>query len=269
MTSYSRKLLLVFSSLLMTAVISAQSTDTLWNQTDPQGQRQGYWKKSYPDGNLVYKGFFKDGKPLGKMKRYYENGARRAELVYLEGNDITYARIFYINGKLAAEGKYVNMAKDSVWRYYSYYSDDLMYTETYKTGLKDGESRKFYPGGQIAEIITWKSDMKEGLWKQFFEDSTIRLVSWHDANLLHGRYQVYNRNHILMMDGQYDHGKMDKTWHFYNDHGKEEHVLHYVKGELQNNKELEEWAKKYMEEIEKNLGTIPEVDINNFFDRRE
>ena len=43
----------------------------------------------------------------------------------------------------------------------------------------------------------------------------------------------------------------------------------YEKGQLQNNKELEEWAKKHMEEIEKNLGTIPEVDINNFFDKRD
>lgn len=269
MTSYSRNLLLVFSSLLLSAGISAQSTDTLWNQTDALGQRQGYWKKSYPDGNLIYKGFFKDGRPVGKMERFYENGVRRAELVYLEGTEITHARIFYRTGNLAAEGKYVNMAKDSVWRYYSYYSDDLMYTETYKTGLKDGESRKFYPGGQIAEIMTWQMDMKEGLWKQFFEDSTIRLVSWHDSNLLHGRYQVYNRNHVLIMDGQYDYGKMDETWHFYDENGKEEHALHYVKGKLQNNKELEEWAKKHMEEIEKNLGTIPEVDINNFFDKRE
>jgi antitoxin component YwqK of YwqJK toxin-antitoxin module len=269
MTSHFWKVFLVLSSLIWSAGISAQSTDTLWNQTDAQGQRQGYWKKSHPDGTLMYRGFFKDGKPVGKMRRYYENGARRADMVYLEGTGITYAKVYYRNGKLAAEGKYIKMVKDSVWKYYSYYSDDLMYSETYKTGLKDGESRKFYPGGQVAEIMTWQMDKKHGLWKQFFEDSTIRLVSWHDSNLIHGRYQVYNRNLVLIMDGEYDHGKMDKTWHFYDESGKEEHTLHYVKGELQNNKELEEWAKKHMEEIEKNLGTIPEVDINNFFDRRE
>jgi antitoxin component YwqK of YwqJK toxin-antitoxin module len=269
MTSYSRNLLLIFSSILLSAGMSGQSTDTLWNQTDSQGLRQGYWKKSYPDGNLIYKGFFKDGKPIGRVERFYENGTRRAELVYPEGTDFTYATIFYRTGNLAAEGKYVNLAKDSLWRYYSYYSDDLMYTETYKTGLKDGESRKFYPGGQIAEVMTWQMDLKHGPWKQFFEDSTIRLISWHDSDQLHGRYQVYNRNHVLIMEGEYDHGKMDKTWHFYDDNGKEEHALLYEKGELQNNKELEEWAKKHMEEIEKNLGTIPEVDINNFFDKRE
>ncbi len=269
MTRYRRNLILIFSSILLSAGLSAQPTDTLWNQTDAQGQRQGYWKKNYPDGNLIYKGFFKNGKPVGNMERFYENGTRRAEMVYHEGTENTYATIFYRNGKLAAKGKYVNMAKDSIWCYYSYYSDDLMYTETYKAGLKNGESRKFYPGGQLAEILTWQMDLKHGPWKQFFEDSTIRLVSWHESNQMHGRYQVYNRNHVLIMDGEYDHGKMDKTWHFYNDNGKEEHALHYEKGELLNSKELEEWAKKHMEEIEKNLGTIPEVDINNFFDRRE
>ena len=61
----------------------------------------------------------------------------------------------------------------------------------------------------------------------------------------------------------------DETWHFYDDNGKEEHTLYYENGKLLNNRELEEWAKKHMEEIEKNLGTIPEPDINNFFDRRE
>lgn len=269
MSSHIQNLLHVFSFLLLSAGISAQPADTLWNQTDALGQRQGYWKKSYPDGQLIYKGSFKDGKPVGKMERFYENGARRAEMFYVEGTDITYAKIFYRTGNLAAEGMYINMVKDSVWRYYSYYSNDLMYMENYKKGLKDGESRKFYPGGQIAEIMTWKMDRKEGLWKQFYEDSTIRLVSWHDADLLHGRYRVYNRNHVLIMDGHYDYGKMDNTWHFYDENGREEHVLHYVKGELQSNKEMEEWAKKYMEEIEKSLGTIPEVDINNFFDKRE
>jgi antitoxin component YwqK of YwqJK toxin-antitoxin module len=94
-------------------------------------------------------------------------------------------------------------------------------------------------------------------------------VSGHESDQIHGRYQVFNRNRILIMDGVYTHGKMDGDWHFYNDEGKKEHTLHYVKGKLQNSKELEEWAIKHMEEIEKNLGTIPEVDMNNFFDRRE
>jgi antitoxin component YwqK of YwqJK toxin-antitoxin module len=258
---------LAFGCLLFVFYISAQSPDTVWNQTDALGQKQGHWKKQSLDGNLLYRGFFKDGKPVGKMERFYENGIRRAKLYYPEGTDITYAEIYYKNGKLAASGKYLKMTKDSIWRYYSYYSGNLMYVETYEAGLKNGESVKYYPDGQIAEIMTWQMDMKQGPWKQFFEDSTIRLVSSHDMNKLHGRYQVYNRNHVLVLDGEYAHGKMDRTWHFYDDKGKEEHSLQYDRGTLLNNQELEEWAKQYMEEIEKNLGTIPEVDINNFFER--
>jgi antitoxin component YwqK of YwqJK toxin-antitoxin module len=218
---------------------------------------------------LIYKGFFKDGKPVGKMERFYEDGTRKAELIYPEGTDITYAKIYYRTGNLAATGKYASMEKDSVWHYYSYYSGDLMYTERYEMGLKNGASVKYYPGGQIAEIMTWKEDMKHGPWKQFYEDSTLRLDSWHDTNQLHGTYQVYNRKQVLIMEGEYDHGKMDKTWHFYDEEGKEEHTLHYVKGELQNSEETDEWARNHMKEIEKKLGTIPEVDIDNFFDKRE
>ncbi len=269
LTRSTRNIILAFSSLILSAGISAQSPDTIWNRTDALGQRQGYWKKHDTEGNLIYKGFFKDGKPVGEMERFYENGARRAIVVYKEGTDVSHARIFYRTGNLAAEGKYVKMAKDSVWHYYSYYTGELMYSETYKNGMKEGESRKYYPGAQIAEIMSWQTDMKHGPWKQFFEDSTIRLDAWHYSDQLHGRYQVFNRNHILIMDGEYDHGRMDKTWHFYDDGGKEEFTLHYVKGELQDRKTLEDWAKKHMEEIEKNLGTIPEVDIDNFFEKRD
>jgi antitoxin component YwqK of YwqJK toxin-antitoxin module len=266
--------LLLNSALLLISLFSgrdifAQAPDTVWNQTDAAGQKQGYWKKLDREGNLIYKGFFKDGRPVGKMERYYENGTKRAVLIYPEGTEITRAKIYYRSGALAATGNYRRMLKDSVWRYYSYYSKDLMYLENYSMGRKDGESVKFYPGGQIAEITTWKQDMKQGLWTQFFEDSTHRLVSWHESNQIHGKYQVYNRNQILVLDGEYRLGKMHGTWHFFDDNGREERTLQYENGKLLNHKELEEWAIKQMEEIEKNLGTIPEPDFDNFFERRE
>jgi antitoxin component YwqK of YwqJK toxin-antitoxin module len=262
-------LLVLVLTLAGNGFLPAQKGDTLWNQTDAQGLKQGFWKKYNRDGNLIYKGFFIDGKPVGQMDRFYENGARRAVMIFPEGTDITYARIYYRKGSLAAAGKYVNMVKDSVWQYYSYYTDDLMYTESYAGGEKDGVSTKYYPGGQVAEVLTWKKGLKQGPWKQYFEDSSVRLMAGHESDLIHGRYQVYNRNKVLIMDGVYILGKMDGDWHFYNDEGEKEHTLQYVKGEVQNSRELEEWAIKHMEEIEKNLGTIPEVDVNNFFDRRE
>jgi antitoxin component YwqK of YwqJK toxin-antitoxin module len=270
MTGYCRYLiLLILLNLTGIDPLAAQMADTIWNQTDAQDLKQGYWRKYNRDGNLLYKGFFKDGKPVGKMERFYENGTRKATMIFIEGTDITYASIYYRKGSLAATGKYVNMVKDSLWRYYSYYTDDLMYTENYTSGKKNGVSTKYYPGGQLAEIMTWEMDMKQGLWKQFYEDSTVRLLAGHDSDQLHGKYRVFNRNKILIMDGVYTNGKMDGTWHFFDEEGIKQHTLHYVNGDLQNKKDLEEWAIKHMEEIEKNLGKLPEVDIHNFFDRRE
>ena len=44
------------------------------NQSDTNGLRQGFWKKEYPNGGLIYKGNFKDGKPVGEWKRFYKGG---------------------------------------------------------------------------------------------------------------------------------------------------------------------------------------------------
>ena len=91
--------------------------DTLWNQTDALGMKQGYWKKLSPEGGLIYKGFFKGDRPVGKMQRFYVNGKKQADLNYIEGTDEAYATIYYQNGKPAANGKYLDMQKDSVWSY--------------------------------------------------------------------------------------------------------------------------------------------------------
>ena len=73
-------LLLIF--LISGEELWAQTADTTWNQTDALGQKQGHWKKYDPDGNMIYRGYFKDGKPVGRMERYYADGTRRAELTY-------------------------------------------------------------------------------------------------------------------------------------------------------------------------------------------
>ena len=43
--------------------------DTIFNQTDQNKLKQGFWKKSYPNGKVAYRGFFKDDKPRGVFKR--------------------------------------------------------------------------------------------------------------------------------------------------------------------------------------------------------
>ena len=43
------------------------------NQRNSNGNREGYWEVYHPNGNLNYKGFYKDGRWNGYWE-YYSNG---------------------------------------------------------------------------------------------------------------------------------------------------------------------------------------------------
>ena len=127
---------------------------------------------------------------------------------------------------------------------------------------------KFYPEGSVSEILNWENDLKHGKWQQFYEDSTLRLSSSFLKGELHEEYRVWNRNKILLIQGTYLKGKMDGPWIFNDNEGNLVNRLEYENGRIMNREAMEEWAIKYMDEIEKKLGKIPEVDFENFFDRK-
>src|SRR5512133_963446 len=123
--------------VLFSAGLLAQS-DTIFNQTDANNRKQGYWKKNYPNGKPMYKGFFKDDKPAGEMRRYFESGALKAVMNYDISGENAFTKIFYEDGSPAAEGKYTGSLKDSIWTYYSYYSRKISAIESYSKGKREG-----------------------------------------------------------------------------------------------------------------------------------
>lgn len=248
-------------------VVTASQPDTIWNQTDERGWKQGYWKKHYPNGELMYRGFFRDDKPAGKFLRYYDNGKLKAVLSHTGKYETAYATMYFQNGQEGAVGKYTGQKRDSIWSYYSYYTGTLSYRESYRMGHKDGPSFKYYSEGSMAEVLDWKNDMKHGKWRQFYEDSTLRLSASYEMDQLHGKYCIFNRDQVLVLDGSYRNGNKDGNWMFYDNDGKLAYMLQYNNGEILNEEELEKWAEEFMRNIEKNLGKIPEPDFDNFFDR--
>ncbi|MCK4749059.1 MAG: hypothetical protein KAT15_18530, partial [Bacteroidales bacterium] len=94
-------------------------------------------------------------------------------------------------------------------------------------GNKEGPSTKYYPEGIIAEVIYWQNNLKNGIWKQFYEDSTLRLASNYLMDQLNGTYRVYNRKQIIVLDGIYKNGEMDGDWKFYDTEGNLKRVLQY------------------------------------------
>ena len=127
------------------------------NQINSEGQRHGLWQKEYPNGQLMYKGEFKSGKPSGDWLRYYESGQIKARLKYVENSDSAYASLFDKTGKKIAEGQYVNERKEGTW--YLYSENIKVSEEKYANGQKHGIARKFYPSGEVYVEVEWADVM--------------------------------------------------------------------------------------------------------------
>lgn len=236
--------------------------DTI-NQTDGSGQKQGYWEKSFPNGKFMYQGYFKDGKPVGEMRRYYDTGELKAIMFYRENSPCVNTRFFYSDGEIAGEGTYCGNQKDSLWTYYSYYSGAITSTEYYKNGIKQGMERKYYPNGQISEEIMWNNNAKHGVWNQYFDDGTIKLKSTCAFNEVSGPYTFYWPNGNLYIKGQFVDNKRHGKWLFYTDEGQLKTEIDYYFGKAENEDEIIAKDQEFFRMVDENIGKFQEPTIDD------
>jgi antitoxin component YwqK of YwqJK toxin-antitoxin module len=256
-----------FFGILILSILSfalfAQSKDTIWNQKDKQGRNQGYWKPKYENGNPKFRGFFKDGKPVGELTRYYEDGAVKAKMNYHTKDDSVMVSFYYQNGKLWAEGVYINMEKEGVWAYYSYYSGKLVIKENYLHGLKSGFTYKFFESGTITEELEYKNDMKNGRWNQYYENGAARLKANYEMNMRTGSYLVTYPTGEKQVTGQFIKDKMEGKWTYFDEKGNPELEIMYVNGLAQDEDKINDHQKALLMKMEMNKGKYPEPDETN------
>lgn len=260
---------IVFSIIILIAsfMFGFSQADTVFNQTDKNGLKQGHWKKFFPNGKIMYQGTFKNDKPIGKMVRFYESGNKQATMFFREDGITSMTKLYYEDGELSAEGLYRKMQKDSVWNYYSYYTGTLVSKEYYAKGKKDGIQKSYYPNGVLSEEIEFKNDIKEGLWKQYFEDGKIKMTTTHKWNKVNGKYTFYYPTGVIMMIGLFDDNKKHGTWAFYNEDGKEKYQIRYNMGIVNSEDEklLLQQDEEFFKMIEENIGKFEDPSIEDFF----
>lgn len=175
--------------------------------TDAGGKKQGYWKKKDDKNHLLYEGEFKDDKPVGKFKYYYPNDSVRAIMSFKNEGQNAYARLFHMNGKRMAEGKYINKeTKDSIWTYYDELGT-LISRETYKNGKKNGPSYVYFPEGDISEQKNFKDDILEGPFVNYFDAKNAKSRGIYVKGKLEGRVSYYYPNGVEVAAGFYKNVK--------------------------------------------------------------
>lgn len=228
------------------------------NQTDPQGRKQGPWKKLYSNGSPQYEGVFVNDRPVGLFRRYYEDGKVSALLEYRANSNRVYARIYYENETLAGEGVYVGEKKDSLWKYYSFYGGNLTQEESYMNGLKQGVSRKYYPSGTVSEITTWKDGRKDGTWERYYENGTPMLVSSYQYDRIDGPYVMYYPDGTMQLKGSFIKNLREGRWEYFDEQGKSQAVIQFENGNPLNAAELNQKEREFLDSLENNKGKIAE-----------
>ncbi len=196
---------------------------TVTAQDDPS--ESTFVQFSYPNGQVSSEGNMKNGKPDG------------------------YWRTYYVTGVIKSEGKRANFLLDSVWNFYnqagellqaiSYnvgekngFSISYIYNnplrpgqptiiskELYVNGKREGYSYYYYPTGELKEMIYYKNNQKQGLAREFSQDSVVISVMEYNDNYL------VNRERINRTDKQ---GRKQGAYRAYYENGtikKEEHYL--------------------------------------------
>ena len=215
------------------------------SQTKDAGvKKNGYIKKKDDKTNkLIYEGEFKDDKPVGKFKYYYTNDSVRA-IMFFKPDGKVYAKLFHMNGKRMAEGKYsTKEIKDSVWVYYDE-TGILLSREKYSLGKKDGTSYVYYPDGNISEERNYKLDVQTGTFKQYFPGKSIKGQGNYINGKLEGRVAYYYPNGTEVAAGFYKNDLKTGPWIYKEENGKIKEKELYKNGKLASKKETEQFFSK-------------------------
>ena len=257
-----KRIMLYFIFLFLYQGIFAQ--DVPLNQYDQNGKKTGVWEGYYENGKIKSRGIFLQGHPAGELLKYYPGGILQACMNFDESGRTSYVKMYYESGNLAAEGKYIDQLKDSVWNYFSDYDKRKAVSETFMMGIKHGDSYKYYSGGKTSEHQEWQNNQKHGKWEQYFENGQIRITGLYVSGLLNGKFICYNYDGSLSITGNYSNGVMDGNWTYYNETGELDLAVEYKEGKMLPNAEMDKRNEEFSKKVKDIIGDIDESEIPGF-----
>lgn len=220
----------LFTFIFLFSSVFAYSQE--YNKVDANGKKQGDYRKFYASAKdkIFYTGQFKDDKPYGTFTYYYKNGEVKSYMNY--GNKgIVRAEVFTENGKLMAQGNYIDKQKDSTWVYLNENGTPKSF-ENWTKGKKTGLEVIFYNNADTAEVMLWKDEKLNGPWRQYFANGKLKLKTIMVDDQYDGDTFFYHDNGKLNIKGKYVSGYRNGSWYHYNRDGSIQMQVLYRGGEV-------------------------------------
>jgi antitoxin component YwqK of YwqJK toxin-antitoxin module len=151
------------------------------NAIDPRGLKQRAWiiqgsmlkDPAYSPGAKVEEGTYLNNEKEGLWKRYWPNGVIRSEIHYENGKPQGPYKLYYANGKLEESGRWhEGKLADRFQRYHSngIIKEDLKYDSE---GNRQGKQNYYHENGTLALEVDMQQGAEQGIQKRYDEQGQL------------------------------------------------------------------------------------------------
>jgi len=170
-------------------------------------------KEYFPNGSIKEIGTYREGKKQGNFRIFDESGKETAGLLFDNdtlvgegmidslGRRIGDWKLFYQDGKVRAQGKYV-------------------------AGLREGSWIYFYPNGKQEQTGVYKMDWPTGMWKWYYASGSLHREEMYRNGREDGTSIEYDTLGVIINEGEFSAGARNGKWKLtVNDHREEGQFL--------------------------------------------
>ena len=187
------------------------------NRKDSQGKKQGRWYTFYESGNLKSEVTYKDDMRNGYLKEYTESGDLLKISKYID--DVIQPEAQEIQ-KLEVQNEY-------------YPNGTIKISAMFRNGIPEGLKREYAEDGKLEKAYLYQNGVvtgegivkddgnRDGPWKDFYPDGSLKAEGNYDNGKQVGDWKYYHLNGKIEQTGRFNkQGKFDATWKWYFDNGK-------------------------------------------------
>lgn len=245
---------------LILAMLTASLEGQELNKTDRDGRKQGHWIKKYPNGNIMYEGYFMNDMPSGEFKRYYEDNTLKSVLVFSSSGSEAEATLYYPNGFVASKGKYLNQLKEGNWQFFSMKTKGLLISEEiFVSDKRNGNSITYYPDSTVADKSVYKNGLRHGEMLKYYPSGKLNLRANYSNGRLDGKFEAFFENGIYEMTGRYKNDLREGEWIIFRKDGSQRFRINYLAG-VPDNHSIDIYETEYIDSLEKIKVKIADPD---------
>jgi antitoxin component YwqK of YwqJK toxin-antitoxin module len=187
------------------------------NRKDKNNLKQGKWFLFYESGNIRQEGNYRDDKKDGYFKDFAENG------------DLQKISKF-INDELQPDA--VEIQKLQVVNEY-YQDGKIKVSAMYRNNIPEGIRREYKPDGSVEKSVMFHNGLvtgegnllddgnKDGHWKEYFNDGSLKAEGNYDDGKTIGEWKYYHGDGKIEQTGRFNkQGKPEGIWKWFYENGK-------------------------------------------------